>query len=135
MYYLDTSVCADILRGRLPLVEEMMQASDPALFAIPAIVEAELRLGVERSERKEKNQLALERFLGPMAVVPFGPSCALQYAMLCADLQKRGCVIGPNDMLIAATAMANNAVLVSGNVREFKRVKGLMLEYWGEIDF
>jgi tRNA(fMet)-specific endonuclease VapC len=52
------------------------------------------------------------------------------YAELRADLEKRGQLIGPNDMLIAAHALALDAILVTDNVREFKRVKGLRIENW-----
>lgn len=133
MYYLDSYICIDLMRGRLPGTYEVMRASDPRLFGIPAIVEAELCTGAEKSMRPEENRLLLERFLVPFARVPFDARCAVEYAWLRANLEAAGERIGPNDMLIAATALANGAVLVTANVREFRRVRGLALECWDDV--
>ena len=135
MYYLDSCICIDLLRGKLPATLAVMRASDPRLFGIPAIVEAELRTGAEKSARPEENRLLLERFLVPFARIPFDERCSVEYARLRASLEREGEAIGPNDMLIAATALANGAVLVSKNIREFRRVKGLSLECWDDIEF
>lgn len=134
MYYLDSCICINLMRGRLPVTYKMMRASDPRLFGIPAVVEAELRTGAEKSARPEESRLLLERFLVPFARIPFDARCAMEYARVRASLEASGERIGSNDVLVAATAMANGAVLVSANIREFKRVKGLSLECWDEID-
>lgn len=134
MYYLDSCVCINLMRGELPITYQMMRASDPRLFGVPAVVEAELRTGAEKSARPEENRLLLERFLVPFARIPFDARCAVEYARIRAALEADGECIGPNDMLIAATAMVNGAVLVSANIREFKRVKGLALECWDDVD-
>lgn len=135
MYMLDSCVCIDFLRGRLPLFYDLLRSSDPSMFKIPAIVEAELRLGAEKSSSPAKNRLLLERFLDPFEVVPFGSRCSLAYARTRAYLEARGEVIGPNDLLIASTALAHQAILVTENVREFKRVPGLAIEFWDELEF
>lgn len=135
MYLFDSDTCIEMLRGRMPATVRLMRESASDLFGVPTIVEAELRLGARRSRNPEANRLLLERFLAPLAAVPFTSQCAMAYADIRADLQSRGCLIGPNDLLIAATAKANEAVLVSNNVREFSRVRGLSLESWCEVDF
>ena len=134
MYLLDSCVCIDLMRGKLPIAYDLMRESDPKMFAVPAIVVAELNYGSEKSARPEKNRLLVERFLAPFDIVPFGSACASAYGSIRNQLRQEGHIIGPNDLLVAATAVANQAVLVSNNVKEFKRVRGLRLESWHEVD-
>ena len=134
MYLLDSDICIEFLRGKLPKANELMRASDPSLFGIPAIVEAELRTGAYKSDRQQENLLLLERFLSPFSIVPFDSKCAVAYGKIRARLEADGLRIGPNDLLIAATAMANEAVLVSSSTLEFSRVPGLELEDWAEVE-
>ena len=133
MYLFDSDTCIEMLRGRMPGTVSLMRGSQSDLFGVPTVVEAELRLGAARSDNPEANRLLLERFLAPLAAVPFTSACAIAYAEIRADLQARGCLIGPNDLFIAATAKATGSVLVSNNVREFSRVRGLSLESWCEM--
>ena len=134
MYYLDSDICIELMKGRLPYAYELMRKSDPALFAIPAIVEAELRTGAAKSDRPRKNLALLERFLAPFARIPFDSECAATYAVIRSQLESEGRKIGPNDLLIAATALAHGAVLVSNNAREFSRIPTLHLESWAEVE-
>lgn len=134
MYLLDSCICIDFMRGRLPYGYEVLKGGDPRLYAVPAIVEAELRTGAEKSKDPAKNRRVLETFLLPFKIIPFDSRCALKYAFLRSRLEAEGRKIGPNDMLIAATALAYDAVLVSNNDREFKRVPGLTIESWYEED-
>lgn len=134
MYLLDSCVCIDLMRGKLPIAYDLMGKSDPHIFGVPAIVVAELSFGVERSSNPEKNRLLTERFLAPYTIVPFDAACARAYGVIRNQLRKDGRLIGPNDLLIAATAVAHQAVLVSNNVDEFKRVEGLRLESWHEAN-
>ena len=134
MYVLDTCICIDIMRGKLPLAYDIMRQGDPSQFAIPSIVVAELEFGIQRSEKPEKTRLKIERFLAPFRILPFDDVCARAYGTIRNQLRIDGNPIGPNDMLIAATAIALQATLVTGNLREFSRVKGLRLENWYESD-
>ncbi|MDR3847288.1 type II toxin-antitoxin system VapC family toxin [Eggerthella sp.] len=133
MYLLDSNICIDFMRGELPYAYDMMRNSSPKLFKIPAIVEGELRLGIEKSKQPEKARWLVDEFTLPFEVVPFDSKCAHAYARIRGELEMTGKKIGPNDLLIAATALANNAVLVTNNVDEFKRVPGLSLECWYEM--
>ncbi|WP_165051854.1 MULTISPECIES: type II toxin-antitoxin system VapC family toxin [unclassified Adlercreutzia] len=135
MYMLDTNICVDFLRGRLPYALKMLRESDPQLFKIPSMVEAELRLGAYKSANPAKNRRAVEQFLSAFDVVSFCSLCAGAYARIRADLEKKGQIIGPNDLVIAATALAHDAVLVTNNCREFMRVEGLQIEAWEEVSF
>ena len=134
MYLLDTCVCVDLMRGRLPIAYDIMSKSDPKQFGIPAVVAAELEYGVEKSADPSKNRLTTERFLAPFTIVPFDETCAVAYGRLRNELRAKGLQIGPNDMLIAATAVANQAVLVSNNAKEFARIDALRLESWYEVE-
>ena len=134
MYALDTCICIDFLRGRMPYAYEMFKHTDPRLFAIPSIVEAELLLGAEKSANPSKRRQTVEEFLLPFQVLPFDHRCAYAYAKLRSTLEQEGRRIGPNDLIVAATALANECTLVTNNVEEFKRVPGLPLESWYEMD-
>ena len=133
MYLLDSCVCIDLMRGKLPIAYDLMRKSDPKLFGIPAIVVAELRFGAEKSANPKRNHLLCERFLAPFEIIPFDALCAAAYGPIRNQLREEGCLIGPNDLLIAATAVARQATLVSNNDREFTRVKGLRVESWHEM--
>ena len=134
MYMLDTNIFIDFLRGRSPRILEMLQSSDTSLFKVPSIVKAELLLGANKSNQPVREQRRVEDLLLPFEIVPFDESAAYQYAKIRAELESAGETIGANDYLIAATALANSAILVTNNVNEFKRVPGLMVESWVEED-
>lgn len=123
MYALDTCICIDFLRGKMPYAYEMFKRTDPRLFAIPSIVEAELLLGAEKSANPGRRRQAVEEFLLPYI-----------YAQLRGQLEREGRPIGANDLIVAATALANQCTLVTNNVDEFKRVSSLPLESWYEMD-
>jgi tRNA(fMet)-specific endonuclease VapC len=72
----------------------------------------------------------VDQTLTSVEIVPLLVGVDATYAVLRTDLERRGKLIGPNDMLIAAHALALDAILVTDNVREFKRVKGLKIENW-----
>lgn len=65
-----------------------------------------------------------------MRIVDFSDAMAATYAAIRVDLERKGTPIGPNDLIVAATAKHIGATLITGNVREFKRVKGLRVENW-----
>lgn len=134
MYFLDTCTCIDFLRGKLPYGYKLMRESDPRMFKVPAIVEAELHLGAQKSYSPEKNRFLVERFLSPYEIVPFSSECARVYARIRSDLETQGVTIGPNDYIIAASALAHGAVVITSNVKEFLRVPGLSTETWTEIE-
>ncbi len=77
-----------------------------------------------------ENLRVLDRFFAPIVSVPFDDLCADHYGLIRADLERMGTPVGPNDLLIAATARANDLVLVTHNTDEFSRVVGLQIEDW-----
>ena len=131
MYMLDSCVCIDCMRGKDREVFNKIISLTPANFKIPAIVLAELWFGVEHSNSKEANACILEVFLHDFDIAPFDSNCARAYSKIRQDLTARGKLIGPNDMMIAASAIANDATLITNNVKEFSRVPNLNVESWG----
>lgn len=96
-------------------------------IGVCSIVAAELAYGVAKSQ-SERNRTALEMFLSPLAILPFDEEAIWAYGELRAGLERQGRPIGALDTMIAAHALSLDAVLVTNNEREFKRVAGLRLE-------
>lgn len=130
MFLLDTNVCIRVLNGSSAFVAARLQATSPADVRLCAVVKAELLYGARRSGRVERNLRLLQQFFRPIASLPFDDRCAEEAALIRLDLERSGRPIGPNDLLIAATARAHDLVLVSHNGREFQRVAGLRIEDW-----
>ncbi len=124
-YMLDSSVCISILRGRISRSDLPVRAN----VTVSSIVAAELWTGAEKSARPETKK-AVTELLAIFAVADFDAEAARHYGAIRAELERKGTPIGPLDLLIAAHARSRRAVLVSGNVREFKRVKGLKTVAW-----
>lgn len=130
MYMLDTNICIYIIKQKPRSVIEKLREKIEEGIAISSITLAELEYGVACSERQEKNQEALAQFLSLPIVLPFAEKAAAHYGIIRAALRRRGTPIGPLDELIAAHAMACGLVLVTNNIKEFKRIPGLMLDNW-----
>jgi|SRR5690606_909773 len=130
MHLLDTNTCIYLLKGMFPALKMRLESHPPSSVAIPAIVKAELYFGANKSQSKEKTLKVLEGFLAPLRIIPFGDEESIIYGRIRADLESEGRPIGPNDLLIASTALARGAILVTRNVKEFQRVKGLVWEDW-----
>ncbi len=130
MFFLDTNACIRILNGTcLPLVERLRSVSSSEV-GLPSVVKAELLFGARKSARVAENLLLLERFFTPLRSIAFDDRCAEYYGMIRADLEQRGEPIGPNDLMIAASARAHDATLVTHDIAEFRRVVGLRVEDW-----
>lgn len=128
-YLLDTNVVSALLRDpHGPVTTHITRAGEDRV-ATSIVVACELRYGVAK---KGAAHLAgrLEAVLGAMNVLPLEPDADVHYGRLRAALEVRGRVIGANDMLLAAHALALDAVLVTDNLREFKRVPGLAVRNW-----
>ena len=134
MYLLDTNVCIRLLNGRAPQVVQRLQRHRPSAVSLCSVVKAELIHGAHRSNRTAENLRLLERFFDPFDSLPFDDRCADVYGRIRADLERMGMAIGPNDLLIAAIAVANNMTLVTANTGEFERVIGLAVENWELTD-
>lgn len=129
-YLLDTNVCVDILSQRYPAVAERLRRCSPEDLCISSVVAAELRYGAEKSPRSAENHKRIDLLLGEVPCLDFDPSAASVYGRIRTDLERRGEPIGPYDLMIAAHALSLRLILVSDNVRAFKKVKNLQVENW-----
>lgn len=129
-YFLDTNICIYYLKGMHASIAENLLRRHPGEIRIPSMVKAELLYGAYRSNRSSQNAELVEEFLFPFQVVGFSDKESIQYARIRAELESRGEVIGPNDLVIASTVIAHEGVLVTNNEREFDRVTGLTVENW-----
>lgn len=129
MYLLDTNICIYIINNKPPHVFEKFKEFQLGQLGISSITASELAFGVEKSG-SERNKQALNKFLAPLEILPYDEQAIWHYAQLRHQLQSKGKVIGSLDMLIAAHALALKTILVTNNVKEFKRVKGLIVENW-----
>jgi len=127
MYLLDTDICVYALRHHPRVVREMAVRS-PADIAVPCMVEAELHFGALRSRDPEKGRSEVAAFLAPLGRQPFDSVAAWHHAQVRDALSARP--IGERDLVIASTALAHRATLVTHNVGEFGRVPGLSVEDW-----
>ena len=131
-YMLDTNICIFIIRQRSLSVLQRLERIPPGQIAISAITVAELQYGVFKSSRPEKNAMALVKFIRSFHVIPFTEKDTMIYGKIRSDLERKGTVIGPFDLLIAAHAISNSLILVTNNMKEFARVGGLRAEDWNE---
>ncbi len=132
MYLLDTNACIKLLNGTSPALASALRRHDPVETYLCAVVKAELLFSARRSARVKENLALLERFFEPFASLPFDDVCAEHCGTIRAELTRDGSPIGPNDLLIAATARAHDLALVTHNTREFSRVPGLRIVDWEE---
>ena len=128
-FLLDTNVLSDLVRNpRGRVAEEITKVGESAV-ATSIIVAAELRFGAVKSGSK-RLATQLDAILERLIIFPFDAPADEQYGQLRHDLQKKGQVIGANDMLIAAHTLALGRTLVTDNLGEFKRVRGLSTKNW-----
>ena len=129
MYILDTNTLIYFFKG-IGNVSTHLFNTAPKDIGIPAIVVYELEVGIAKSASSDKRKMLLKQFTSIVNVLSFGLNEAQISANLRADLEKKGTPIGPHDVLIASTAMANAGVLVTHNTREFSQIDGIKLEDW-----
>lgn len=132
MYLLDSNICIYIINNRPRQVVERIKKLKVHQVKLSAISLAELEYGVSKSRARDRNRQALIDFATPFDIIEFNDSDAEIFGILRADLERRGLVIGPYDMQIAAQAITRNLVLVTNNVAEFARIPNLKIENWVE---
>ena len=128
MILLDTNTLIYYIRG-IESVVKRFQATPRAELRIPSIVAYEMEYGALRIGSSRRRRVT-EELLAGVARIPFDAEAARQTARIRMELEKRGLVIGPLDLMIAGTAMSREAVLVTSNTKEFSRVRGLRLADW-----
>ena len=127
-FLLDTNICVYILRKRPLEVVKRFAKLEPGVVGVSAITQFELFFGALKSHAQERNREILESFFLPLELIPFDHVAAEESARIRAELQHNQ--IGPMDLLIAGQGRALGLTLVTNNVREFERVRGLKVENW-----
>lgn len=130
LYMLDTDICSYIMKRSHVKLTEKLRTVPLENIAISVITEAELLYGTRMSSKQKVAQAAFDAFIKQVAIYDWTSTAARHYADIRADLKKRGQLIGANDLLIAAHARSLKATMVTNNMREFDRVKGLAAENW-----
>jgi tRNA(fMet)-specific endonuclease VapC len=128
-YLLDTNILSHLVRQPQGVVAARIAEVGEAQVLTSIIVACELRYGAaKRGSKKLTRQV--ETVLGAMTILPLEAGADRHYAAIRAVLERKGTPIGAHDMLIAAHARAIEAVCVTDNVFEFKRVPALKVENW-----
>jgi tRNA(fMet)-specific endonuclease VapC len=128
-YMLDTDLCIRVLRDRPKGLRTRFNAESEAL-CISTVTLAELLHGAARSAKPLENRREVEHFAARLAVLSFDAEAADHSAEIGTSLERRGKLIGAYDLLIAGHARSRGLAVVTGNLREFKRVDGLRSEDW-----
>ncbi len=129
MYALDTNTVAYFFKG-IGRVSERLLTKKPEQIIIPSIVAYEIEFGLLKANGSKQKREQFQSLLSACRICDFSLPESIGAAKVRFQLEKQGAPIGPLDILIAGTAIANNLVLVTHNVREFKKVKGLKVEDW-----
>ncbi len=127
-YLLDTNICIYFLKGQYNLNKKLEEVKLENCF-ISEITIAELKFGAENSESKERNKNTVDEFVSKFTIIPIFSALDV-YASEKTRLRKSGSLLDDFDLLIGATAIANNLILVTRNVSDFERLKGIELENW-----
>ncbi len=131
IYSLDTNVIVRALRGvGAEGIRQRLQAESASHIVVPEMVRAELLTGARKSARPAHHLALVNRFLEAFKLLPFAGEAVEHYADIRVTLERAGESIGSNDLIIAATARAAGAIVVTNNLSEFSRVPGLRCEDW-----
>ena len=130
IYMLDTNICSYIIRNRPESVKQKLKEVEKLNeIALSSIVASELLYGAYKKGSQDLIEV-VKHFIDCFVVYDFDLKAAEEYALIRADLERRGIVIGAYDLQIAAHARSLSAVLVTNNEKEFLRVEGLKVENW-----
>ena len=129
-FMLDTNICIYLINNKPQKVLTRFRKEDLGNIVLSSITLSELKFGAYNSSNIQRNLKAISKFTAPLEVLPFSESATDIYGNIRASLKKTGKLIGPMDTLIAAHAISASCVLVTNNVKEFKKVKGMKLENW-----
>ena len=127
-YLLDTNICIYYFKGQFNL-QEKIKSLGFEKFAISEITLAELIYGAEKSQRKTRNIKVVENFSEKITILPIFDSIRI-YGTEKARLKTKGKIISDLDLFIGATAIANDMILVTRNIKEFERLENIKIENW-----
>lgn len=130
IYLLDTDMASYVIKGASQTLDVKLSRQRPGSVFISSVTRAELRFGVRRLANAHKLASEVARFLAAVPTLPWDERAADAFADMRAILERAGTPIGVMDTMIASHALATGAVLVSNNLRHFRRVKNLAIENW-----
>ena len=130
MYLLDTNICIYVIKKKSENLLEKLSRNLENWILISSLTVAELEFGVSNSQFPEKNRFSLLEFLSIFTILDFRETDAIPYGEIKTYLRKKGTIIGPIDLLLAAQALSNDLVLVTNNTKEFSRIENLKIEDW-----
>lgn len=133
VFMLDTNICSFVMRERPPAVLERLQAAVERQnsIVVSVITHYEMLLGTIGRNASPRHAALVEAFAARLsAILPWDRAAAEHATRIRKDLAAKGTPIGGNDAMIVGHAMAADCVLVTNNMREFARVKGLKMEDW-----
>ena len=128
-YLLDTNILSDLVRRPQGAIADHLSRVGEDAVCTSIAVAAELRFGALKSGSKRLKRQA-ELILSAIDILPMEAPADEEYVRIRRHLESRGTPIGPNDLLIAAQALALDCCVVTANDREFSRVPGLKVENW-----
>lgn len=128
-FMLDTNICIYVIKRR-PLEVLDYFNRHAGQLAISSITFAELMHSAEKSQFVDRNIRNVEDFVSRLDVLEYGKKAAENYGSIRAELEKKGQIIGVNDLHIAGHARSESLILVSNNLKEFNRVEALRTENW-----
>ena len=130
-YLLDTSICIFFLRGNFDLDKTIRKKGLENCF-ISEITVFELKYGAENGNNPEKSHKAVDNFINGLSIIPLS-GIVDQYARTKVWLRKNGTPLHDEfDLIIGVTALANEMVLVTDNMKDFRHIKNLKQENWVE---
>lgn len=127
-YLLDSNICIHFLRGKYNIIEKLNEVGIENC-AISEITLAELVFGAEKSNNSKKNHKLIEKFIGQLSILPIFDAIQT-YGKEKARLQNEGKMISDFDLFIGCTSIANDLIMVTENIKEFERIKGIKIENW-----
>ena len=129
-YLIDTNICIYLMNQHPPQVLEKFRKVGVGEIAVSSVTVSELYYGAQKSKKIKQNIKRIEEFIYPFDVLSYDESASREYGKIRAYLERKGQVIGPLDILIAAHALSMNLILITNNIKEFRRVKSLPVENW-----
>jgi len=128
-YLLDTNICVYWLKGNEKLEQKILSVGIDNV-ALSFINISELYYGAYKSQRTQSNLNVIRQLTRQLNVVESDEAISEIFGQLKAELEVAGTIIDDADLFIAACAKVHGLILVTNNVKHFKRVKGLKLENW-----
>jgi len=129
-YLIDTNICIYIMNHHPPEVLQKFKSVGVGEVGISSVTVSELHYGACKSIHIKKNIQRLDEFLCPFEILAYDEDALKSYGKIRSQLERKGEVIGPLDMLIAAHALSKKLILITNNIKEFNRIKSLNIQDW-----